>query len=202
MLNAELQYTKSRCRSATIERGARSRVRTCLQQVRQLHLPCDDILVIGPQHGFEPDELRIGGISNIMVLDIAPEFIDDCRQLGFSATLSPMEELTAAIPGTWNIYSSHSLEHAADRTAAITEMHKACRDWLFVVLPLEPSPSKDPAHLSQFHNWKEVDDAFSHQLWNMLYGTIQHSRTTDQSEVQLLLAPNPQQGPRTPVTIP
>ncbi len=154
--NAELQYTWSKCRSDNIRNGAKSRVRETIGIVEANGMDVGRVLVIGPQHGFELEEFRDCGITELVAIDVVPDFVADCTDLGFRCEHIPAERMTEVIEGKWNIYAHHCLEHCYDIRAAIEQIQVVLDQWCLVGVPIEPVPGRDVAHLSRITSAEEI----------------------------------------------
>ena len=183
------EYTaiqKSWCvgRSDGIRRGAQSRVAQCVAWVRDVGRDVGNVLVIGPQHGFELQAFRALGATSIVGVDVVPEFCEDCRALGFECIQAKAESLARLVSGRWNVYASHALEHCED-LAAVSQAIAAIRDaWLYVAVPIEPAGSRDRAHFSSLSREEDLLRHFS--TWTMSQRYFVASRETKNTDARYL----------------
>jgi hypothetical protein len=161
MGNIAIQTSWSRGRSEAVESGAHKSVGHCMAWVTGRGLKFDNILAIGPQHGFELDAMIRFGAKTVIGVDIVPEFCEDCRERGHQCLEGEAEELTTLLPGEkWNVYTSHSMEHFVDAGRAAKEITGLLDQWCYVTLPIEPDGASNPSHLSSPGSESDVLDWF------------------------------------------
>ncbi len=164
--NAALQYSWSKCRTEGIRNGAKHRVKALVDEVTARGWDVGRVLVIGPQHGFELEQFRDCGITEVVGIDMVPEFVTDCTELGFRCEHIPAERMTEVIEGKWNVYACHSLEHCYDVKAAVEQIVSVLDKWCYMAAPIElpghkPPEKEDKAHLSRFRSRQSILDAMS-----------------------------------------
>ena len=158
--NEALQLSWSRCRSEAICKGAQKRVRQALSWAQESGLDAGRVLVIGPQHGFELEQLRESGVKEILAIDIVEDFVQDCAAVGFTCLKCAVECMGEIIKDKWNVYVSHTLEHCYDIEAAVEQIKMVVDKWCCIVVPIEEKSSKDKAHLSRIQGPDVVPDLF------------------------------------------
>lgn len=158
-----LQLKWSRGRKPVYESGARGAVRYVADHLSSLGLPVGNVLVVGPQHGFELSEWHNRGADRILGVDVVPEFVADCQKMGFQCLECAAEELDAAIEPDvrWNVYCRETAEHFADRDRALRRIRSVLDRWAFFSIPLEPYGSRDRAHCSRFSSPSELLEYFT-----------------------------------------
>lgn len=157
---AAIQQSWSRSRGQAISDGAKSRVNQCLDLVNERDLSADDVLVIGPQHGYELQALAIAGVQRITAIDCVQSFVNDGRELGFDVHLCEAENLDVHISAEWNFYTSHALEHCYDLERAVANIVKRTLQWAFVCVPIEPNEVHDKAHFSPIRDIDTFKEMF------------------------------------------
>ena len=170
----KLQRAWSVGRSKNVEEGARQRVQVAVRELKRDQLGTQNVLVLGPQHGFELLEFREQGFASILGVDVVPSFCDDCRDLGFECLQGSAEELSSIVSGKWNIYASHTLEHCYDLPAAVQQIESVCDQWCFVGVPIEPE-SANAGHCSPIRSRKYFQSLFPTQTWRWVYDSYRLS---------------------------
>jgi hypothetical protein len=133
--NEEIQRGASDSSSNGIRNGARSRVLEAVDAVEKYKLPITSVLVVGSQHGFEPEQYKELGIK-VESVDIVKKFVNSCRKLGLKCTYSSIEEFKPVkVDG---VHASHVLEHTYDIRKAISVIKKCARYWCYVCVPITP----------------------------------------------------------------
>jgi len=161
--NVALQKSWSAGTGPATQQGARSRVKFALHWVAEEKLTANRVLVVGPQHGFELEQLGLSEVPEFQGLELVPDYAASCREKGFTCIEGPAERAAELVEGRWNIYTCHSLEHTYDVQAAVDAIRQVCLSWCFVAVPIEPgtTPPKDKAHLSVFRTVEQVKALFS-----------------------------------------
>jgi len=175
--NIALQESWCKCRSKAISDGARSAAGKCFCLLYDMHISLGNVLVIGPQHGFELIEWKLltqsqNADSAVIGLEPVPLFAQDCRDLGFPVLEKSAESLRAEdLPtenGPFNIYCRHTAEHFVDRDLAFQNMLSLDPEWIYLEVPVEPEVPRDKAHLSSFKSHKEASGCLDGLVWSKM----------------------------------
>jgi len=157
--NDVTQESVSRCRSKAIRAGARARVDEALSVATKHGLPTSRILVVGPQHGYEPQRYEERG-KDVVSVDVVKSFVEDCRKLGLSCVHSPIERFEPiSVDG---VHASHCLEHTYDIREALSVIKACAKSWIYASIPIIPEGKRPgKGDLSVFRNKKKILELFA-----------------------------------------
>jgi len=167
--NEKIQESVSKSKSKGIRNGARKRVREALNAAKNYSLPVKSVLVVGSQHGYEPEQYKELGID-VVAVDIVKSFVEDTRKLGIECYHSAIEGFKPIkVDG---VHASHVLEHTYDIRKAISIIQKCARYWCYVCVPIIPEGiKKGKGDLSVIRNKKKILDLFKPWKGKMIHKT-------------------------------
>ena len=110
------------------------------------------VLDVGTRDGYAVEALRNLGAAEAGGIELVPETAAYAAARGRAVRQGDMRKLSDA-DGTWDLVTSiHSLEHCPQPKSAVSEMARVLRSGgqLFLVVPRERTPGRDPMHLCAF----------------------------------------------------
>lgn len=110
------------------------------------------VLDVGTRDGYAVEALRNLGAAEAGGIELVPETAAYAASRGRTVRQGDMRKLSDA-DGAWDIVTSiHSLEHCPQPQRAVTEMARVLRSGgrLFLVVPREGTPDRDPMHNCAF----------------------------------------------------
>jgi hypothetical protein len=156
--NVKLQREWCDCASPAIQKGARDAVNEIADKLKELDIPIGNVLEIGPQYGYGLDEWKKHS-NKVLGVDIVPEFIDSCNEMGAECLNCPAEEIDR-IDGKWNLYMRDSAEHFVDKELVFSKILPMTEKWILLSVPVEPEVPRDKAHISKFNSIEEARSLF------------------------------------------
>ena len=109
---------------------------------------------MGTRDGYALETLEKLGAAEAAGIELVPKTAAYAASRGRAVRQGDMRRLADA-DAAWDLVTSiHSLEHCLEPRQAVVEMFRVLRPggWLFVVVPRETAPSRDPMHNCSFPN--------------------------------------------------
>ncbi len=111
-------------------------------------------LDVGTRDGYALEAFRKLGIAEAGGVELVPETADYAARRGRAVRQADMRCLSDP-DSSWDLVTCiHSLEHCPEPQRAVGEMARVLRPggWLFLVVPRENKPDRDPVHNCAFAN--------------------------------------------------
>ncbi|MCP3683521.1 MAG: class I SAM-dependent methyltransferase [bacterium] len=140
-----------------------------MDTAKKYNLPAKSVLVVGSQHGYEPQMYKELGVDVISV-DIVKSFVEDTRKKGVTCHHSPIEEFEPIkVDG---VHASHVLEHTYDIRKAISVIKECAQYWCYVAVPITPEGQKaGRGDLSVIRNKNKILELFKPWQPNVIHKT-------------------------------
>lgn len=129
----------------------------------------DSVLDIGCGDGLGLEHFIDLGINHAAGIELVQERVDVARSFGLFVRKGIAEDLSEFGEKSYNIFCSHTLEHAMDQLKAINEIKRVADRLVWILVPIEFSGrSGNAAHFSPVKSLSQIGVHFPAEEWTKI----------------------------------